>query len=121
MGLAAVFAGEVEMDAVMDRIEPEANIDDAEESVLLGVFATLIEAVYQAQISGLATNRLGERLLDANGDANAPITAALLRDIANNASKIRNELLNTIAALTVGELLATDGDNHNWALNGPIH
>ena len=120
MGLAAVFAGEVEMDAVMDRFEPEANVDNAEEAVILGVFATLIEAVHQSQISGNARNRLGERLLDANGDANAPACAALLRDIANAARQCRTELLNT-TAVTAAELLATDGDNHDWTQLGPVH
>ncbi len=121
MGLGAVYAGEVELDVVMDVFVAEAAFDDAEESVLMGLFAALIEAVFQAQTSGVATNRLGEGLLDANGDANAPITSAALRDLANNASKIRNELLNTTVGLTAANLLATDGDNHNWALNGPIH
>ncbi len=121
MGLAAVYAGEAEMDIVMDRIEPEVNVDDAEEAVILGVFATLIEAMYQANISGNARNRLGERLLDANGDANAPACAALLRDIGNQARQCRTELLNTIAGLTPAELLATDGDNHDWTQLGPVH
>ena len=121
MGLAAVYAGEVEINAVAERIEPEANVNDAAEAVILAIFATLVEAVFQAQTSGVARNRLGERLLDANGDANAPACSALLRDIANAARQCRTELLNTIAALTAAELLATDGDNHNWALNGPVH
>ena len=124
MGLAAAFAGEAAIDAVADRIEPEANIDDAEEAILLAIFATLIEAVDAAQRSGNARNRLGERLLDANGDANAPICSQLLMQIASVAGLCRNELLNTVAGLTEAELLATvdsDASDHVWANNGPVH
>ena len=121
MGLAAPYTGEGEIDAVADRFEPEANIDDAEEALVLSIFATLIEAIYQAQISGNARNRLAERLQDANGDANAPITSQLIMHIATVASKVRNELLNTTAALTVAELVATDGEAHDWTALGAVH
>ena len=123
MALGSAYTGEAAIDAVADRIEPEVGIDDAEESVILALFAAVVEGLFQAQESGNATNRLGELLLDANGDRNAPIATAALRDLAINAKFIRAELLNTVAGLTVGELLATDGGNHDWnaATFGPTH
>lgn len=123
MALAAPYTGEVELDAVMDRIEADLAAFSDSECVLLGLFAALIEAVFQAQTSGVARDRLAERLTDANGDRNAPITSALLRDIATVASRVRNELLNTVAALTAAELVATDGEvaAQQFELNGPVH
>lgn len=121
MGLAAPYTGEGEITTLAETFEPEANIDDAEEALVCGIFATLIEAVHQAQISGNARNRLGERFLDANGDANAPIAAQLLMQIATVASKVRNELLNTMATMSAANLVATDGEAHDWTNLGPLH
>ena len=59
MGLGVAYTGEAELDAVMDRIEPEAGIDNAEESMILGIFAALIEAIESGQ-SGLPFDEGGE-------------------------------------------------------------
>lgn len=121
MGLAAVYAGEAEVDACADQFEPAANIDNAEEAVFLGYLSGLIEAVWQAQNSGVATNRLAERLLDAAGTAVAPNIAELLTFIGSRANHLRQELRIAANTPTDAERLATDGDNHDWALLGPVH
>ena len=121
MGLAAVYAGEVELDVVMDTFVALANIDDAEESVFLGILSCLIEAACQAQDSGVARNRLAERLVDANGIQIAPTVSRLLVEIGSACHIMRQELRAYNAAATDAARLATDGDNHNWALLGAIH
>ena len=121
MGLAAVYAGEAEMDIVMDTFVALANIDDAEEAVYLGLIATLAEATFQAQTSGNARNRLAERLVDANGIAIAPTVATFLTFLAGHAQQMRQEFRLYNAAATDAQRLATDGDNHAWGNLGPIH
>lgn len=121
MGLAAAYLGEAEIDAAATAFEPAANIDDAEEAVFLGYLSGLIEAVFQAQTSGVARNRLAERLLDAAGTAVAPNIAELLTFIGSRAGILRQELRIAANVPTDAERLATDGDNHNWALLGPVH
>lgn len=123
MALGAPYTGEVELDAIMDRFEADnANFSDSE-CVLLGLLAATVEAVFQAQTSGVARDRLAERLQDAGGNANAPVTAALLMHIATVARQVRTELLNTVAGLTAAELRDADGEvaAQDFASNGPVH
>ncbi len=121
MGLGVAYTGEAELDAVMDRIEPEAGIDNAEESMILGIFAALIEAIWAAQTSGNARNRLAESMINAAGDRVAPVTSAVLADLASKAPIIRNEILSTFAGLTIAELRDTDDTVHAWENLGPVH
>jgi hypothetical protein len=51
----------------------------------------------------------------------APVTSAVLTDLASKAKIIRNEILSTFADLTPAELLATDGGAHDWTALGPLH
>ena len=122
MGLVAPYTGEVELDAVMDRFEADAAAFSDAECVLLGLFAAVIEGLFQAQTSAVVRDRLAERLLDGTVPA-APICSALLRDLAINATRARQELLNTVAGLTAAELAACDGEvaAHQFTLLGPIH
>ncbi len=120
MALAAPWTGEVEMSTIAGRFEPLANINDAAEALLLGFFAGLIEALFLSQNSGLAVNRLAERLI-VGGNRVAPVTAAALRDLANNCAIIRTELLTAAPTLTVADLEGADAEAHNFALNGPVH
>ena len=123
MGLVAPYTGEVELDAVMDRFEADnANFSDAE-CVLLGLFAAVIEGLFQAQTSAVARDRLAERLADGAGNINAPVTAAALRDLATVAKQVRTELLNTVVGLTAAELADCDGEvaAHQFTLLGPVH
>lgn len=121
MGLGAAYQGEAEVDACADQFEPADNIDDAEEAVFLGYLSGLIEAVWQAQNSGNARNRLAERLVDANGVRVAPNIAELLTWIASRVNHLRQELRNVAETPTDAERLATDGDNHDWTQLGPVH
>lgn len=121
MGLGAPYIGEAELDAVMDRIEPEAGIDNAEESMILGIFACLVEALFAAQTSGNARNRLAELMLNAAGDRVAPVCSAVLMDLASKAPIMRNEILQSFAGLTVAELRDTDDTGHAWENLGPVH
>ncbi len=118
MGLAGVYAGEVELDVVMDTFVALAGIDDAEEAVYLGLFSALVEATVQAQESGVATNRLAESLVDAAGVPIATAVAVMSTICASQATKMRRELHLYYAAATGAQRLATDGDNHNRALLG---
>ncbi len=121
MGLAAIYAGEAEVDVCADQFEPADDIDNAEEAVFLGYLSGLIEAVWQAQNSGNARNRLAERLVDANGIRVAPNVAELLTWIGSRANHLRQELRLVDDAPTDGERLATDGDNHDWTNLGAVH
>ncbi len=121
MGLASVYAGEVELDVVMDTFVALAGVDNAEEAVYLGLFSALVEATIQAQESGVATNRLAESLVDADGVPIAPTVAAMITNFASQAVHMRRELRLYNGAATDAQRLATDGDNHDWALNGPVH
>ena len=123
MALAVPFAGEAELDAVMDRFEADAAAFSDSECVLLGLFAAVIEGLFQAQTSTVARDRLAERLADGAGDINAPVMAAALRDLAIVAKQCRTELLNTVVGLTAAELANTPGAEatHQFELNGPVH
>ena len=121
MSLGVAYAGESELNAVMDRIEPEAGIDNAEESIILGLFAALIEAIWAAQTSGNARNRLAELMVNASNDRVAPVTSQVLMDLASKAPIIRNEILSSFAGLTIAELRDTDDTVHAWENLGPIH
>lgn len=122
MGLAAAYVGEAQLTIVAERIEPEAGIDDAEESIILTMFAALVEATFAAQTSGNARNRLAELMLNAAGDRVAPVCSQFLMDLASKAPIMRNEILQAFAGLTVGELRDTDDvANHDWANLGPLH
>ncbi len=122
MALANPWTGESEVTAVADRIEPEAGIDNAEESVLLALAAALIEAVWAAQTSGNARNRLAESMINAAGDQVAPVFSQWLMDLASKAPIMRNEILQSFAGLTIAELRNTDdNNNHAWENLGPVH
>ncbi len=121
MGLAAVYAGEVELDVVMDTFVALDGVDDAEEAVVLGLFSALVEAVVQGQESGNATNRLAEALVDGDGIAIAPTISAMLTNFASQAVHMRRELRLYDAAATDAQRLATDGDNHDYSNLGPLH
>ncbi len=126
MGLGAAYLGEVELQAVMDTFVALANVDDAEESVYLGILSCLIEATCQAQDSGVARNRLAESLVAATGPGGAdipiaPTVSRLLVELGSACHIMRQELRAYTAAASDAQRLATDGDNHNWALLGEIH
>ena len=121
MALGVAYTGESELNAVMDRIEPEAGIDDAEESMILGLFAAFIEALWAAQTEGNARNRLAEFMINAAGDRVAPVTSAVIADLASKAPIIRNEILSSFAGLTIAELRDTDDTVHAWENLGPLH
>lgn len=126
MGLAAPYTGEDEIDVCADQFEPADNINDAAESLFLGYLSGLIEAVWQAQNSGVARNRLAERLVApvGPGGANVPVApniAELLTWMASRANHLRQELRLVTDAPTDNERLATDGEAHNWADLGAIH
>jgi hypothetical protein len=126
MGLAAPYTGEDEVSACADQFEPAADIDDAAEALFLGYLSGLIEAVWQAQNSGVARNRLAERLVAAVGPGGAnvqvaPNIAELLTWIGSRANHLRQELRIVADAPTDNERLATDGEAHNWPDLGPVH
>ncbi len=123
MGLGQVYAGEVELDVVMDTFEDLAGVDNAEEAVYLGLFSALVEATVQAQESGNPTNRLAELLVDADGVPIAPTVSAVLTNFAAMAVHMRRELRLYNGAATDAQRLATDGTNHDWQAGtfGPVH
>lgn len=121
MGLAAPYTGEGELSTLMDSFVALANVNDGEESVLLGILSCLIEAVCQAQDSAVATNRLAERLVDANGERIAPTISRLLVELGSACHIMRQELRIVNGAASDAQRLATDGEAHDWALNGPLH
>ena len=122
MALAAAYLGEVELDVVMDLIEgSDADITDIQ-AVVLGLLAAVIEAIFRAQTGGNARSRtIVEELRDAAGTRRAPVLAALVMDIASKAHILRTELLAINNAPTAAQLVATDGDNHDFTTLGPVH
>ncbi len=121
MGLGAIFAGEAELDIVMDTFVALTDVDDAEEAVYLGILSCLIEATCQAQDSGVARNRLAEKLVDANDIQIAPTVSRLLVELGSACRIMRQELRAYNAAASDAQRLATDGDNHAWSNLGAIH
>ena len=91
MGL--VWTGEDEVETVITAWEATAAFAaDAEEAVVAGLFSALVEALYRGQTEGNARTRWAELLVDANGDAIAPVAASMIMDLATKARIIRTEL-----------------------------
>lgn len=122
MGLAAPYTGEGELDIVMDTMEQvDADISDIQ-AVVLGLLSAVVEAIFRAQTSGNARDRnIVEELRDANGDRRAPVLSALITKIASEAHILRNELLALNNAPTAAQLLATDGEAHDFLTLNPVH
>lgn len=121
MALGAIYQGEDELDIVMDTFAPLTDIDDAEQSVFLGILSCLIEAACQAQESGVTRNRLIEKLVDSNDVPIAPVTSRFVMELGSSCILMRQELRQYNGAASDAQRLATDGDNHNWALLSAIH
>ena len=122
MGLAEPYTGEGELDIVMDTMEQvDADISD-NQAVVLGLLSAVIEAIFRAQTSGNARDRnIVEELRDANGDRRAPVLSALIMKIASEAHILRNEILALNNAPTAAQLLATDGEAHDFLTLDPVH
>ncbi len=112
MALGAVYAGEAELDILMDLIEPIAGIDDAEEAVLLGLFAAVCRAINEGTLSANARNRIAENI--------GPHTAYAFMQLATSSHLVEREF-EAVTGVTAAIMSDTDGDNHDWALLGPPH
>ncbi len=122
MALALAYTGEAELRTVMDAFEAsDADITDIQ-AVVLGLLAAVVEAVFRAQTGGNARNRnIVEELRTAAGDRRCPVLASVVMDIASKAHILRNEILAINAAPTIAQLIATDGENHDFTTLGPVH
>jgi len=95
----------------MDSQEGVAGVDDAEESVFMGLLAAICQAAVEAQES-TATDRFAE-----NYGAH---TVMLVNQIAILAPLVRTEIIEASGS-TVAELSATADDNHTWANLERVH
>ena len=111
MALAAPYTGEGELDALMDLIEPIAGIDDAEEAVLLGLFAALVRGINEAQLSAVARNRIAENI--------GPHTAMAFMNLTTVSHLVEREF-DEISGISATELAAPEADQ-DWSLLGPVH
>ncbi len=121
MGLA--WTGTDEIETVVTALEATtAFAVDDEEVIVATLFAALIEALYQGQVSGNARVRWAELLVDANGDRCAPITSAIIMDLATKAHMVRSELASVTNGPTAAQALeAAEGDGYTAANFGPAH
>lgn len=113
MGLS--WTGEDEMETVISAFEATtAFAADAEEAVVATLFAALVEALYQGQVSGNARTRWAEDLVDANGDRCAPIVSNMIMTLATQAHMMRSELAQVANGPTAAEAeAAMEGDGYD--------
>ncbi len=91
MGLT--WTGEDEMETVITAWEATAAFAaDADEAVVAALFSSLIEALFTSQETSTVRTRWAELLVDANGDAIAPIASQAIMRLATEAKYIRAEL-----------------------------
>lgn len=115
--MALAWTGEDEMDTVIAAFEASAAFDaHDEEAVIAALFAALIEGLYQGQVAGNGRTRWTELLVDANGDRCAPITSAIIMDLASKAHMVRSELASVANGPTAAEAnAAMEGDEYDSA------
>ena len=117
MGLT--WTGEGEMETVITAWEASAAfaVDD-EGAVVAALFASLIEALYAGQNSGVARSRWAEDLVDANGERCAPVVSQAIMRLATEAHIMRRELRQVASGPTNAETDdAADGDTYDHAAN----
>lgn len=121
MGL--VWTGEDEVETVITALEATAAFAaDDEEAVVAALFAALVEALYQGQVSGNARTRWAEDLVDANGDRCAPIVSSVIMDLATKAHMMRSELASIANGPTAAEAEeAYEGDAYDITNLEPAH
>lgn len=112
MALAANFAADTEYNTLMDLIDPLTDVDDAEEAVVLGLFAALAQALVDAQGTANTRNRIGEAV--------GPHTANALMNLTTQAHLITREY-DAITGITIANMRAVEGTNHTWTDLGPVH
>ena len=121
MGLA--WVGDASVETVIAAFEASAAFAaDDEEAVVATLFAALMEALYQGQVSGNARTRWTELLVDSNGDRCAPITSAIIMDLATKAHLVRSELASIASGPTAAEAEAAyEGTNYDITDLKPAH
>ena len=119
MGLNAAYTGEAELDVLMDDIHDqvgditgEANVLGDMQAGLLGLWAGFIGAVFAAQSSVLATDRIA--------DGVGPQTASIIMNIATQVNVLHAELIAS-ATVTAAEMAATADPEADWTALGPVH
>ncbi len=115
--MALTWTGEDEIETVIAAFEATAAFAaDAEEAVVATLFAALVEALYQGQVSGNARTRWAEDLVDSNGDRCAPIVSNMIMTLATQAHMMRSELASIASGPTAAEAnAAMEGDNYDSA------
>ncbi len=115
------WTGEGEMETVITAWETSAAFaDDDEGAVVAALFASLIEALYAGNVSGVARNRWAELLVDTNGDRCAPVVSQAIMRLATEAHIMRRELREVANGPTNAEAdEAADGDAYDLAANLP--
>ncbi len=113
--MAIAWTGEDEIETVIAAFEATAAFAaHAEEAVVATLFAALVEALYQGQISGNARTRWAESLVDSNGDRCAPIVASVIMDLATKAHMMRSELASIASGPTAAQAQAAyEGDGYD--------
>jgi hypothetical protein len=112
MALASNFAADTEYNTLMDLIDPLADVDDAEEAVVLGLLAALSQALVDAQGTANATNRIGEAV--------GPHTANVLMNLTTQAHLVTREF-DQVTGITIAIMRDVEGTNHTWTDLGPVH
>lgn len=121
MGL--VWSGEDEVETVVTAFEATAAFAaDDEEAIVAALFGALVEALYQAQVSGNAVDRWAEDLVNAGGVRCAPVCASAIMNLATQAHIMRGELNNVATGPTLANLLdAAQGDVYDATAQGRAH
>ena len=102
--MAFVWSGNTELETVITAFEAsDAFAAHDEEAVVATLFAALMEALYQGQVSGNARTRWTELLVDSTGARCAPITSAIIMDLATKAHLVRSELASVVSGPTAAQ------------------
>ncbi len=113
--MALAWVGDAAVETVITRFEASTAFEVHDEEVVdAALFAALMEALYQGQVGGNGRTRWAELLVDANGDRCAPITSAIIMDLATKAHLIRSELASVVGGPTAAENEAAyEGTNYD--------
>ncbi len=115
--MALAWADDGSIETVIAAFEASAAFaPHAEEAVVATLFAALMEALYQGQVAGNGRTRWAEALVDSNGDRCAPITSAIIMDLATKAHLVRSELSSVASGPTSAEAnTIMEGTNYDSA------
>ncbi len=119
MGLNAAYTGEGELDVVMDDVHDnvgtivaEANVLGDMQAAILGLWGAFLGALFEAQRSAVARDRIGDDL--------GPQNASMIMNIAAQVNQLHREFTEA-STVTAAELQDAADPEANFLALGPLH